>query len=146
MNAPFAERKHNKSAPEITFIAREHEAQAITGFEKAPTHEITLLEHANIAVRLSTSERLRPGAIIECSVARNVESNGRVVIPAGAPCRIRVLSLQANTATVTLAAVTVRNRSYELFTSTGNIRNGFGGERYGNEVSFPLRAPVAFTE
>ncbi len=147
MNAPLETGEHRRSQhePEITVITGQADTRTITGFDRRPTHEVTLLEHAEIAVRLSRLATSKPGTI-ECSVAHSVVANGQVVIPAGAPCQVRIVSLQAKTTTVTVAAVTVRNHSYDLLTSTGDIRNEVGTGKTVQELSFQLRAPVAFTQ
>jgi hypothetical protein len=51
-----------------------------------------LLDRTEVSVVLSTKRPMKDGEILTGQIARAVVSNGDTIIPAGAPCRVKVIA------------------------------------------------------
>lgn len=140
LSAERATRK-SKREPAITVTGEREGSQSVTGFSRTPTHEVVLLETADIAVLLNATDKLSQLGAVRCSVSGNVLANGRIVIPAGAPCHVTVTGVSDKAATLTLTSVVVRSHAYDVRTSTTQIAKGAD-----RRARFRLAAPVAINQ
>lgn len=147
MNSPWpaVERNPHSKGKRESDISVQGEAggtQRITGFSKSPTHEVVLLERANIPITLNDSSAVNPASTVACTVAEDVLSNGRVVIPSGAPCSVRIAKVSDRSANMMLTSITVNNHSYTVRTATTEISKN----SLKSPLHFHLVSPVAINQ
>lgn len=60
--------------------------------DKTGARKVMLLDRTEVSVVLSTKRPMKDGEILTGQIARAVVSNGDTIIPAGSPCRVKVIA------------------------------------------------------
>lgn len=121
--------------------------QKYAGFTKSPAHEVLLVDHSRISVTFEMPAKLQPGAALNGRLTRNIYVGKVVAIPAGSRCTVQLvgdIDLSKATVTTTLASITVRDHTYEIKSTSADVRRTTtaGTTR---SADFVLDTPVAIT-
>lgn len=133
------------ATPSLQVVTGSSDAQKYGGFTKSPAHEVLLLDQSKITTSFDIPVLSQPSTVVNGRVARTVYVGRVPAIPAGSPCVIEIRdnpSLASPTAS--LLAVVVRDRRYELQSSTVEIKRATGSST-GRAADFVLQTPVAIT-
>jgi hypothetical protein len=111
-----------------------------TSTAQSTPRNVLVLTQAEVRVRTSKLSQVPPGALISGHVATPVKTNGIVAIPAGAPCRLVVVSVDPAAARLglKLTSIEIDHHTYAVKSEPVEVRTGKGEAA----LSFRLDAPV----
>jgi len=106
--------------------------------DTAQRHRALVLTEADIVVRAGKVSGAKAGSVVSGRVAQAIEANGSVAVPAGARCRLKVVSPAADgtPANLQLLSIEVDKRSYAVQSTAAAWQPGDAA------LTFHLDAPL----
>jgi hypothetical protein len=102
----------------------------------AEGRQIVILTEANVSVQPGELSSPKQGKLLSGKVAQPIEANGILAVPAGAPCRLQVVSTEAATPSLKLLSIEIGTKVYAVRSSPVEL---VPGEK---ALDFHLRAPL----
>ncbi|HVJ04448.1 MAG TPA: hypothetical protein VM578_02120 [Candidatus Saccharimonadales bacterium] len=136
------QRAHSAKSDELEVVGG---SGTQTSTAKSGSHEVLVLNQAEVIVRAGKLSQLKAGTVVLGHVAHSVKTNGITAIPAGALCQLTVMAADPSSVNVALGltSIAIDHRAYAVKSRLVEISQGEESKRAADRaLIFHLASPL----